>query len=227
MGVILLTQNLRQSRILRRLHDRAQIAAGRVVWPSAQVLPLDVWLAQQWRDAAAANQDLRQPLPAVALHWLWRRQAAPDAPGLQDPAELGARARTSWLRLRAYGGDLDDITRFPLTRDQQAFAAWARGAEQELRERGACDPSDLARLLVEADAVPAAGSPLMLAGFRRLTPSQSALLAALRAKGWSVTQSRPVVNGHAAWSHAAPDPESERTTMLDWARLRLERQPDG
>jgi probable DNA repair protein len=226
-GGLLLTQNLRQSRILRRLHDRAQIAAGRVVWPSAQVLPLEAWLAQQWRDAGAANQDLRQPLPAVALDWLWQRQAAPDAPGLQDPAELGARARASWLLLRAYGGDLDDITRFPLTRDQQAFAAWARGAEQQLRERGACDPADLARLMVEADAVPAPGSPLMLAGFRRLTPSQLALLAALRARGWSVTQSEPVVDGHAAWSHAAPDPESERTAMLDWARLRLEGQPDG
>lgn len=226
-GGWLLTQNLRQARILRRLHDRAQILAGRVVWPSAQVLPLDAWLTQQWRDAGAANPGLCQPLPVIALHWLWQRQAAPDAPGLQDPAELGARARTSWLRLRAYGGDLDDVTRFPLTRDQQAFIAWARGAEQELRERVACDPADLARLLVEADVVPVPGAPVMLAGFRRLTPSQSALIAALKAKGWSVTQSLPAIGGHAAWHHEAPDPESERTSMLDWARRRLEEHPDG
>ena len=226
-GGWLLTQNLRQARILRRLHDRAQILAGRVVWPSAQVLPLDAWLAQQWRDAGAANPGLCQPLPAIALHWLWQRQAAADAPGLQDPAELGARARTSWLRLRAYGVDLDDVTRFPLTRDQQAFSAWARGAEQELRERGGCDPADLARLLVEADAVPAPGAPVMLAGFRRLTPAQSALITALKTKGWSVTQSVPAIGSHAAWRHEAPDPESERTSMLDWARQRLEEQPDG
>ncbi len=226
-GGSVLTQNLRQARILRRLHDRAQIAAGKVVWPSAQVMPLETWLAQQWRDAGAADQNLSQPLPAVALRWLWRRQVAADTPGLLDPADLGALARDCWLHLRAHGGALDNLTRFPLTRDQQAFIAWARGAVREMRERGACDSSDLARLLVEVDAVPTPGSPLMLAGFRRLTPSQSVLLAALAARGWSVVRAEPAIDGHVVWRHAAPDPESERSTMLDWVRQRLEERPDG
>lgn len=226
-GGWLLTPDLRQSRIFRRLHDRAQIAAGRVVWPSAQVMPFDGWLAQLWRDAGAGRDDLPQPLPAVALRWLWRRQVAGDAPGLLDPAELGARARASWLRLRAHGGGIEDIALFPLTRDQRAFAGWARGAEDELRARGACDSSDLARLLVAADALPPPGPPLLLAGFRRLTPSQSALLAALKAGGWSVDRVEPSAEGNVSWRHAAPDPESERATMLDWIRERLARQPDG
>ncbi len=226
-GGTLLTADLRQSRILRRLHDRAQIAAGRVVWPSAQVLPLDTWLAEQWRDAGAAQPDLPQPLPAVALHWLWARQTAENAPGLLDPAELGVRARASWLGLRAHGGDLVDLSRFPLTRDQQAFVAWARGAMHELRERDRCDSADLARLLVAADAVPAPGPPLLLTGFRRLTPAQAALLAALTAQGWSVSRLEPEGNGQAPWRHAASDPESERAAMFDWIRQRLEGQPDG
>ena len=226
-GGWLLTPDLRQSRIFRRLHDRAQIAAGRVVWPSAQVMPFDGWLALQWRDAGAVRDDLPQPLPPVALRWLWRRQSARDAPGLLDPAELGVRARTSWLRLRAHGGGIGDITRYPLTRDQQAFAAWARAAEDELRSRGACDPSDLARLLVAADALPPPGPPLLLAGFRRLAPSQSALLAALKARGWSVDRVEPSNEGNVTWQHAAPDPESERGAMLDWMHDRLARQPDG
>lgn len=226
-GGWLLTPDRRQSRILRRLHDRAQIAAGRSVWKSAQVLPLDAWLELLWRDAGAADRGLSQPLPVVAAQWLWRRQTAADAPGLLDPAELGARARASWLRLRAYGGALEDITHFPLTRDQQAFVAWARGAARELHERRACDPSDLARLLIEADAVPAPGPPLMLAGFRRLTPSQSTLLAGLTARGWTSTRCEPAIDGHGIWRHVAADPGNERAAMLDWARLRLEQQPDG
>ncbi|MGB5132334.1 MAG: hypothetical protein WBO00_06945, partial [Steroidobacteraceae bacterium] len=226
-GGCLLTQNLRQARILRRLHDRAQIAAGRVVWPSAQVLPLEAWLMQLWRDAGTADPKLPQLLPMVALRWLWRRQTAADAPGLLDPAELGARARTSWLRLREQGGNLGDLTRYPLTRDQQAFVAWARGAEQELAERNAGDPADLARLLVASGALPRPGPPLMLAGFRRLTPSQSALIAALAARGWSVTQLQPAMDAGVIRRHAASDPESERAAMLDWASLRLERQPQG
>jgi len=226
-GGWLLTPDLRQSRIFRRLHDRAQTAAGRMVWRSAQVMPFDGWLALQWRDAAALRDDLPQPLPAVALRWLWRRQAGADAPGLLDPIELGARARASWLRLRAHGGSLGDIAQFPLTRDQQAFAAWARGAEAELRARNACDPADLARLLAAADALPAPGPPLLLAGFRRLTPVQSTLLAALAARGWSVDRVEPSADGNVTWRYEAPDPESERAAMLDWMRTRLVQQPDG
>jgi probable DNA repair protein len=226
-GGWLLTPDLRQSRIFRRLHDRAQIAAGRVVWPSAQVMPFDAWLALQWRDAAILQDDLPQPLPPVALRWLWRRQAARDATALQDPGELGARARASWQKLRAHGGAIEDVARFPLTRDQQAFAGWARDAEGELRTRGACDPADLARLLVASKALPPPGPPLLLAGFRRLTPAQSALLEALSAGGWSIGRVVPSREGNATWQHAALDPVSERVAMQDWMRERLVRRPDG
>ncbi len=172
-GGLVLAADLRQARILRRLHDRAQVAAGRRVWPTAQVLPLDAWLGLQWDQASVDRPDLPRILPPVALRWLWRTQVARDAPSLLDPADLGARARASWLTLRAHGGDLADVARWPLTRDQQAFLGWARSVEANLRERGACDAGDLARLLVEAARCRADGPPILLAGFRRLTPAQA------------------------------------------------------
>ncbi|MGH8129442.1 MAG: hypothetical protein ACRES3_01130, partial [Steroidobacteraceae bacterium] len=227
-GGCLLTPDLRQSRIFRKLHDRAQITAGRAVWPTAQVLPLDAWLLQQWREAGATRDDhLPQPLALVALRWLWRDQTRRDSPGLMDPAELGSRARTSWLKLRAFGGTIDDVTRFPLTRDQQAFVVWSRAAEQDMRERGAWDPMDLARLFVEHDVIPDTGPPLLLAGFRRMTPVQSVLVEALKAKGWSVEQLEPELDGNLTSLYAASDPEAERTAMLDWLRGWLDRRPDG
>jgi len=226
-GGLLLTPDLRQARILRRLHDRAQIAAGRTVWPSAQVLPLDAWLAEQWRDACQARGELPAPLAPIALRWLWRRVAEPDAPQLLDAAELGARARSSWLRLRAHGGGLDELARFPLTRDQQAFMGWARSAERELRERNACDSADLARLLVAHDALPDPGPPLLLAGFRRPPPAQATLFDALARRGWQVTQLEAPPAMGAAWRHAAADPDAEREAMLAWVRGQLDEQPDG
>ncbi len=226
-GGCLVTPNLRQSRIFRRLHDRAQLAAGRAVWPSAQVLPFDDWLLQQWRECAAVRADLPQPLPLVALRWLWRDQVRRDSQGLMDPAELGNRARTNWLMLRAYGGTIDEVARFPLTRDQQAFVDWSRGAERELRDRGACDAVDLPRLIVESGVAPDPGPPLLLAGFRRLAPAQSALVETLKANGWSVEQLEPDLDGNLTATYAATDPEAERSAMLDWLRRRLDRRPDG
>ena len=226
-GGLLLTADLRQARILRRLHDRAQIAAGRSAWPTAQILPLETWLARQWSEAGSERNELPRALPSVALRWLWRRLAMGDAPGLVNPAELGARARASWILLRAHGGQVEELTCWPLTRDQQAFHAWARAAERELALGNACDAADLARLLVARDAVPAAGPPILLAGFRRPSPAQAALFAALARHGWPVSRLESSGPGGAAWRHAATDPESERNAMVAWSRARLADKPDG
>jgi probable DNA repair protein len=226
-GGLLLTPDLRLARILRRLHDRAQVAAGRQFWPSAQVLPLDAWLMLQWQQAAASRPELAVILPAVALRWLWARQAARDAPGLLDPADLGARARASWLRLRAYGGNLATVARWPLTRDQQAFLGWARSVEAELDSRRACDGGELARLLTAADALPASGSPILLAGFRRLTPSEDALFTALSNAGRLVERCPPTPQDAACFRHRSADPDSERLAMLAWLRDRVMQAPEG
>jgi probable DNA repair protein len=226
-GGLLLTPDLRLARILRRLHDRAQVAAGRQVWPSAQVLPLDAWLLLQWQQASASRPELPGILPAVALRWLWARHAARDAPGLLDPADLGARARASWLRLRAHGGDLAAVARWPLTRDQQAFLGWARSMEAELDSRQACDAGELARLLMAAGALPAAGSPILLAGFRRLTPSEDALFTALSNAGRAVERCPPSSPDAACFRHRSADPDSERRAMLAWLRERVMQAPGG
>ncbi|MGQ0428590.1 MAG: PD-(D/E)XK nuclease family protein [Gammaproteobacteria bacterium] len=226
-GGLLLTADLRQARILRRLHDRAQVARGLEAWPAAQVMPFEAWLAERWRDAGAERHELPCPLPPVALRWLWKRLAGHDAAGLLDAAELGARARATWLKLLAHGGEVQGLARWPLTRDQQAFAGWARAVERELRGRNACDPGDLARLLLVHDALPDPGPPLLLAGFRRPTPAQAALFAALARRGWRLTQLGVAAAAGSAWQHAAADPESEQAAMLGWARARLEALPDG
>ncbi len=226
-GGLLLAPDLRQARIWRRLHDRAQAESGRAVWPTAQVLPLDAWLAQQWRQAASDRPELPAILSPIALRWLWRRQVAGDAPGLLDPGDLGVRARASWLRLRAHGGDVTAISRWPMTRDQQAFFGWARSVEDDLKARRACDAGDLARLLVETSALSAAGPPILLAGFRRQTPAEEALFGALAAAGRRVERLVPSSHAGACFRHRAPDPEFERRSMLAWLHARLAFAPAG
>jgi probable DNA repair protein len=226
-GGIILTANLRQARILRRLHDRAQLAAGREAWPTAQVLPLAAWVAREWSLAAAERAELPVALPAAAMRWLWRQRVAADAPGLVDAAEIGVRARASGLLLRAYGGTIERLERWPLTRDQQAFLAWSRAVERELAERGACDAADLVRRAVAEDALPQPGAPLRVVGFQFPTPAESALLAALERRGWSVQHAGSSGRPGSGWRHAAADPEAERDAMVAWLQERLAARPDG
>jgi probable DNA repair protein len=226
-GGLVLTADLRQARILRRLHDRAQIAAGRGAWPTAQVLPLGAWLARQWAEAAAEQDAWPVLLAPVALRWMWRRLCAQDAPELPNAGELAARARASWLALRAHGGNSEVLARWPMTRDHQAFHAWARAAERELAERNACDPEDLARELVSRGTLPEPGAPILLVGFDRPTPAEAALIEALARRGWSVGRHEARATGAATSRHAAADPDAERTDAIAWLRSRLAERPEG
>lgn len=226
-GGLILTADLRQARILRRLHDRMQLAAGRRAWPTAQVLPLETWLAAGWRAAAAERPELPAALPASASRWLWRQRVADDVPGLIDPAEIGARARASWLCLRAHGGDTANLSRWPLTRDQQAFLGWSRAVERELTERGACDAADLARRFVADNVLPPPGPPLLLVGFRTPMPAESALFTALAQRGWLLQKAGDEARAGTCSRYAASDPEGERVAMIAWLQERLAERPDG
>lgn len=226
-GGLILTADLRQARILRRLHDQAQIAARREAWPTAQVLPLPAWLDSTWRCAGAERPSMPVALPAIAVNWLWRQRVAVDAPDLIDPAEIGARARASWLLLRAYGGEVADLTRWPLTRDQQAFVAWARAVELELAGRGACDAADLARRIVAENALPSPAAPILLVGFRNPAPAEAALFDALSRQGWAVERASHPGRAGNGTRHAAADPDAERETMIAWLQERLAERPGG
>ena len=226
-GGLVLTPDLRRARILRRLHDRAQARAGRRAWPTAQVLPLDAWLRQAWRAAADERPQLPLLLPPAALRWLWTREVGRGDHALLDPSALAEDARRSWLKLRAYGADLDELDRWPLTRDQQAFRAWAGRIEKELRRRSAWDGADLARLLVDAAALPAPGAPILLAGFFRPTPSERRLFEALAANGQRIDLTAPGAAAGDCRVFRARDPESERRSMLAWLRERVAAQPEG
>ncbi len=226
-GGLILTADLRQARILRRLHDRAQLEAGREAWPTAQVIPLAAWIAREWRSAGAERLELPVALPPVAMRWLWRQCVAADAPALVDPAGIAARARASWLLLRAWGGACESLGRWPLTHDQRVFLGWSRAVERELADRGACDAADLVRRAVADDALPPSGPPLLLVGFAQPTPAESALFAALARRGWSVQQPAVPERRGSGWRHEAADPDAERAMMITWLQERLVERPAG
>jgi len=111
-GGTVLTATRRQARIIRRLHDQAQLARGRHCWPSADVLPVDAWLAARWREAAERNGELPLLLSEGQAAWWWRREAegridpeailhvvrTASAPVICETADAGRKDDLAWLR---------------------------------------------------------------------------------------------------------------------------------
>lgn len=222
-GGTVVTGTRRQARLLLRLQEAAQRRAGRRVWPSADVLPLESWLERSWH-ACAGGGSVRL-LGVAQAQWLWRREVEQSGEAtLVDARALGAAARASWVELVRRGGTCTELAPLPLTRDQQCFLGWARGVEARLVELDWLDPACLpAWLGAHADALPER-QPLLFAGVEP-TPALRGLARALAAAGRTVdwaAAGRPAAPLVAA---AAEHPQAELEALLGWVAARLRRDP--
>ena len=132
-GGAVLTATRRQARLIRRLFDESQIAAGRQAWPTADVLPFPAWAAARWQEVTRRDNSLPRLLTESQAAWPWRRLADEfiDA-ALLDSRDLAGAARRAWTSLIRHGGSLDLLGEHPMTTDQRQFLAWARAVESSL-----------------------------------------------------------------------------------------------
>jgi len=225
-GGTVLTATRRQSRIVRGLFNRAQLAAGRRAWPTASVMPLAAWASARWREACQRDQSLPVLLDDAQALWPWRLCAGEflDAT-LVDAHDLSGAARGSWVELRRHGGSLAMLEPLAVTRDQRQFHAWARRVEDELDTRGWLDPGMLEEALAGCAplTVPTAG--LLVAGFMRRPASLDNLLRRLAAAGWGVDVAPLSGEPGASSTYAATDPASEVAAIAAWARQCLAGDP--
>ena len=225
-GGAVLTANQRQARIIRRLYDRAQVAAGRHCWPTAEVLTLEAWLAARWQETVAADGSLPTLLADTQAAWPWRRSAASHLdPTLVALPDLAGAARRAWVQLQRFGATLQQLDGEIMTRDQRQFLDWARAVEAELATKGWLDPALLEVALARHATRLAPGPALLLAGFDRPVPALEALLGRLARSGFAVERASPGDSTGSAWLCAAADPPSETRAWLGWARQRLEADP--
>ena len=227
-GGTVLTETRRQSRIVRNLYDRAQLAAGRKAWPTASVMPLAAWAAARWHEACQRDPSLPTLLDEAQALWPWRLSADEFLdPTLVDVCDLSRAARNSWVALRRYGGTLARLGPAAGTRDQRQFHAWACRVEGELASRGWLDPGVLEESLANCASLIVPAAALLVAGFSHRAPSLDDLLGRLGRAGWMVEVAPPGGEPGLSSVFAAPDPAAELRAIAAWARRRLEADPQA
>ena len=227
-GGTVLTANRRQSRIIRRLHDEARLAAGLRCWPAAAVIPLDAWLAAQWQRLARLDPALPTLLDEAETLWPWRLSADRHLdPGLVALPDLASAARRAWVQLYRYGASLDRLENEVLTRDQRQFLAWSRDVESRLAAEGWEDAGRLEKALADHAGRLLPLPSLLLAGFDRPAPSLVTLMERLSALGVQTAWAVPAGDPGETRLHAADDTAHETRSWLAWARQHLEARPDA
>jgi probable DNA repair protein len=224
----LLTVNKRLAAELRMRFDRRQVAAGRQVWPSADILPWNAWLTRHYTrllDTGFTELDL---LNAAQERLLWQeiveRHSGPD--GLLRPAAAAENAMAAFALLHDW-----DLGGFPLATlggdETRMFLAWRGAFDAELRDRGLLSAAQLPSLVRRAFEHDALDVPahLVHSGFDSLSPSQQALFALLQDRGCTVNAHQLARNPARRLRIEAADPEAEIRLAADWAREQLRGDP--
>jgi probable DNA repair protein len=224
----LVTVNNRLAAELRRRFDRDRAAAGQRVWPSADILPWQAWLARQYEqllDLGFTRLDLLTPAQERLL-WQEVIERDPAAAALLRPGAAAEAARGSFALLHAWqlDGAALDLSGSDETR---TFLAWRKAFDRVLARRGLLSAATLPTLVSEALAQGVLTPPARLvhSGFDQPAPAQLRLLAALSGAGCVVEAHVEPCRGGSRARVELADAESELRCAALWTRRWLEQAP--
>jgi ATP-dependent helicase/nuclease subunit B len=190
-GALLLLPNARAAREMRTSFDTRQRERGLAAWESPQLLSWSQWTASLWNDLVVAGAESRLLLNPAQERSLWREVVGEDAASelFGSADSLADLAGSAWQLAAKYNAT-HRLRESATTHDSRVFAEWAEGFSKRCGTRGYLSAGLLDAALakhVEAGGMHAP-AVLRLVGFGELTPSQEALLGALRQGGTDVVE---------------------------------------
>jgi len=223
-GGLLLLPNARSARDLRAAFDARQRGRGLPAWEPPAALSWSQWTNSLWSDLIVGGTEHRLLLNAAQEHSVWRQIIADDASShsLGSLDSLAELAQSAWQLAADY-----DATRklwqFAASHDSRTFAAWAEAFVRHCAERGYVSAGELNASLTEhvrgvEFAVP---TSLDLVGHTQTTPSQQALLEALRERGTDIrerTLQASVGGERLVAAVVSPTENDERLLATRWIR---------
>jgi ATP-dependent helicase/nuclease subunit B len=173
-GRVIIVPSAQRAAALRWNWARVQLAAGRSVWSTPEVMTWDAWLEAQWEKARLAGRvasGTRRLNRSQQLH-VWQRALASMAGRYGEPGDLGLHA-AALMRSAAQAVQWQlPLARLAITDEEKLLAAALAEAREWCRVHDCialslCTPAQLAQFI--------AGAPPLIAGQRKLTAIQQAL----------------------------------------------------
>lgn len=229
-GATLLTPNRRLALHLKREFDEAQFAAGRAVWPTADILPWTAWLERAYEDALHSRLAPELPLllsssQELAL-WETAIRDSEFSRTLLSPSSASSDCREAWRLVHAWRLR-SRLDRAEANEDARAFLDWAARYERACSKGRYTDASRLADVVAPLLASPAIDKSrvLLTFGFDVTTPQQRDCLAALAATGVTIEPVETQRHPSGAVRMGFVSARDELQACARWARARLEQNP--
>ncbi len=230
-GITVITPNQRLAQALASEFDRAQIAQGRKVWETADILPFTAFVERAYEDALYS--DLVAQLPSLLTpdeeQQLWEELVRADrGRDLLAVSGTAALAREAWQLAHAWAL-VPGLKRQALDDDAQAFAEWSRRYQKRTHDGRLTDRARLPEVVAGVLGHPWVKKPALLVayGFDIVTPQQQALFDAYREQGAELRVCGPRSVRSKAMRIACADAREEIGQAARWARARLEQNSVG
>ena len=243
-----ITATTRLARELRLSHDRDQETAGQTTWPTAQILPLSVWLSETWQNGLFSDHPgtLARLLRPAEEELIWENIIrsgpegldGPDGPEeseslLDIPSTVEAAAR-SWDRLCGWAlpvaaGAWSESEAWNDAADARTFLSWTEAFRDRCRRNGWISSAELTAAVadfIDQEALPVP-EEVEFAGFLELSPVQQRLIDALARRGVVIRESAPPDEPGEAVRLGLADAGRELRAAAEWARRCVESDPNA
>jgi len=226
--ITVVTPNRRLAQALAAEFGRFQVASGRPVWESADILPFSAFVERAYEDWLYSESDdgdvpvLLTPDEEQSL-WEDAVRRSPAGAALLAVPETASVAREAWRLAHAWRL-WDSLKRSEADEDTAAFLDWAERVGRACARSRSTDGARLPDLVARVLALRAVAKPALLVrfGFDIVTPQQEALFAAVAARGADLAECRLRPREGRALRLACADAREEIALAARWARARLE-----
>lgn len=225
-ALTVITPNQRLALALQQEFAGQQLAQGRALWESADILSWSGFVERAGRDARYSDADaLPLLLSAAQSQALWENllRSSPTGEALLAVADAARMAHEAWQLTRRWRLE-SRLRSATLNEDGQAFQDWAPKYERTLRRNRLMDAVELADQVLPllCDGRIHRPQTLVVCGFDSFTPQQSDFLQALQRAGCEVLLSAPPLQDARVLRLPCADTEQEIRRAAAWARSRLE-----
>jgi len=224
----IVTGSRRLARDLSETHGERQIAAGKTAWRTPRIQYWPDWLSGL---AARASEPTQIPrlLDSLSVSVLWERCLGRRVPeDVLSPGGVVRQAVRAWERLVDWNVPVPALLSTATTDDERLFASAAADYSELLQQHNWTDRAGLAGIAISLLASDDGLVPprLVLAGFDRISPSVRSVLAALQSRGSEVDIRSFADRSTTVEVLSHHDATAELRAAGQWARQRLERNPE-
>lgn len=231
-NLLTLTPNRRLAAFLTREHNTAQVAAGKLVWTTPQILHLKGWFTQLWQLCVESVPDteLHPIINDVQQQLLWEEIIRSSSVGV-ELLRIGPTAKSTiqaWKFMRQWQVSVAKLAAYAeYSADTYAFYTWLQGYLAWLEKNSYTDYDLMIDDLIEhlPHFVNKLPQQICLMGVDELTPQQAAFFKKLVELGVSIEQQSMLQTPQQLQLHSFSNHQSELQAAAQWAEAQLKTNP--